>query len=272
MEDFPDDTPIDLPDLPTIDVDLDFDLGDFDLIDDAEDPRYLTPKMARQAVYTSVDYGNAKLMANRVSLEPNTRTTVIVPGTFVFGDLLEALILSRGLDVRRMYISTLSINEENVDSLKNILLFSNLKELNILLSGYFYSNYKTTLVPYMYQELDVEDRFQCAFCNTHMKIVLLETADGRRFVLHGSANMRSSSSLEQFDFEESPELYDFYESSFRGLLDKYKTINYRAVKRRSVTEEWHQVQAARAVTHSRRAKSGLTPTPPPRADDTPTST
>ena len=38
MEDFPDDTPIDLPDLPSIDVDLDFDLGDFDLIDDAEDP------------------------------------------------------------------------------------------------------------------------------------------------------------------------------------------------------------------------------------------
>ena len=28
MEDFTDDTPIDLPNLPTIDVDLDFDLGD----------------------------------------------------------------------------------------------------------------------------------------------------------------------------------------------------------------------------------------------------
>lgn len=241
MPDLDDMQDIDLPEAPTIDVDLDFDIGDFDLIDDEEDPRYLQPKMARSAVYTSVDYGNAKHMADKVSLEPNTRTTVIVPGSFIFGDLLEALVLHRGLDVRKIYISTLSLNEENVDSLKNLLLFSQLDKLNILLSGYFYSNYKTTIVPYMYQELDVENRFQCAFCNTHMKIALMEAADGRRFVLHGSANMRSSSSLEQFDLEESPELYEFYRAAFDGLISKYKTVNHRAVKRRGVKEEWHQV-------------------------------
>lgn len=263
---------IDLPDASTIDLDLDFDIGDFTLIDDEEDARYLHPKMSRSAVYTSIDYSNAKLMADRVSLEPNTRTTVIVPGSFIFGDLLEAFVLHRGLDVREMYISTLSINEENADSLKNILLFSNLERLNILLSGYFYSNYKSTIVPYMYQELDVEERFQCAFCNTHMKIALMKAADGRCFVLHGSANMRSSSSLEQFDIEESPELYDFYQAAFDGLISKYKTINHKAVKRRSVTEEWHQVRAAEAVSHSKAAKSVSKTTPQQQAAERPTST
>lgn len=272
MPDLDDMQDIDLPDAPTIDVDLDFDIGDFTLIEDEESPRYMHPKMTRSAVYTSVDYDNAKLMADRVPLEPNTRTTVIVPGSFIFGDLLEALVLHRGLDVRKMYISTLSINEENVDSLKNILLFSRLGSLNILLSGYFYSNYKATIVPYMYQELDVEERFQCAFCNTHMKVVLMETADGRHFVLHGSANMRSSSSLEQFDIEESAELYDFYQAAFDGLLDKYKTINHKAVKRRSVTEEWHQVQSAEAVSHSKAAKSVSKHIPLQQAAERPTST
>lgn len=96
----------------SIDADIDFDIADFDMVDDAEKTRILKPKMARSAVYTSVSYTYARHLADKVSLEPGSRTTVIVPGNFIFGDLLEALILDRGIDAQELIISTLSMSQK----------------------------------------------------------------------------------------------------------------------------------------------------------------
>ena len=37
---------------------------------------------------------------------------MIVPGNFIFGDLLEALILDRGIDAQELIISTLSMSQK----------------------------------------------------------------------------------------------------------------------------------------------------------------
>lgn len=49
-------------------------------------------------------------------------------------------------------------------------------------------------------------------------------AGGRKILIHGSANLRSSGNIEQFTAEENPELYDFYDENFTKILDTYATI------------------------------------------------
>lgn len=243
-----DEVTLHLPDTIEIDTDLDFTVDDFELLDDPEDKRILRPKMARAAVFTSVDYTYAKQMAEGVNLEKGARTTVIVPGNFIFGDLLEALILDRGIDADELTISTLGMSQDNVDSLKNIMLDRQNMRLNLILSGYFYSHEKYSLIPYIYEELDIDNRFQCAFTNTHMKVALIHSKKGTHYTLTGSANMRSASCLEQFDMEEGEERYSFFYSALSALIEKYKTIDFDKPKIGRRRDSWQVVRASGAAT------------------------
>lgn len=154
MTDFDLDIPeIHFPDTITIDDDIDFAVADFSLVDDEEQTRIIKPKMAKSAIYNKADFQYARDLAAKICLERNARTTCIVPGNFIFGDLPEALVMYRGIDLKTIYCSTLSLSENNVDSFKNLLLFRNVEKINLMLSGYFYSHYKTDLIPYLYEEL-----------------------------------------------------------------------------------------------------------------------
>lgn len=72
----------------------------------------------------------------------------------------------------------------------------------------------------------IDNRFQLAVADIHTKTVHFNTSGGRKIVMHGSANLRSSGNIEQFTIEENPELYDFYEEKFSKILEKYATINH----------------------------------------------
>lgn len=234
---------IHFPDTITLDDDIDFSVSDFSIVDEEEQTRIIKPKMAKSAIYNKADFQYARDLAAKICLERNARTTCIVPGNFIFGDLPEALVMYRGIDLKTIYCSTLSLSENNVDSFKNLLLFRNVEKINLMLSGYFYSHYKTDLIPYLYEELDIDNKLQVAFTNTHMKILLMETHKGNHYVLTGSANLRSASCLEQFDFEENEELFNFYREAFDSLIDKYKTIDYTKPKITRGNKSWQAVRA-----------------------------
>ena len=51
--------------------------------------------------------------------------------------------------------------------------------------------------------------------------------------MHGSANLRSSTNVEQLTIEDNAKLYDFYEETYDILFDNYKTINHNVVSRLS---------------------------------------
>ena len=248
-----DDLNLHLPDTVELDLDLDFDVGDFALLDEEEQTRIMRPKMAKSALFDKSDFRYAVDLAKNINLNRNTRTTCIVPGNFIFGDLPEALVLHRGIDLQELYCSTLSLNENNVDSFKNLLMYRSVEHINLLLSGYFYSHYKTDLIPYLYEQLDINDKLQVAFANTHMKVMLLGSRKGGRYVLTGSANLRSSSCMEQFDFEENPELYDFYKTMFDSFMERYKTIDYTKPKIVRGDKAWQAVrESTRRGTHAGR--------------------
>jgi hypothetical protein len=124
-----------------------------------------------------------------------------------------------------MTITTLSLSQDNVDSLHNLLAGGFVDELNLIVSVYFFGHERHSLIPYIYEKLDIDNKFQFAVASIHTKTVNFETSGGRKIVIHGSANLRSSANIEQFTIEENEGLYEFYQSHFSSILDRYRTIN-----------------------------------------------
>lgn len=206
----------------SLEINMD-DFSDEFEISEKFETRYSKPPKSKELSEKRLKYALAKDLALNVDL--NDRTYAIVNGTFIFGDFIEALIIEQKLKVKTMTISTLSLSCENVDSLDTLLDCGFVDELNLIVSDYFYSHERRMLVQYIYDTLDKDNKFQFAAAGSHTKIILFETHCGKKIVIHGSANLRSSSNIEQIMIENNPELYDFNKSYHDRIIEKYKTIN-----------------------------------------------
>ena len=242
-----------------VDAELDFDLSDFQIFDTASggffdeskaQKRILQPRIDVRDISHKVLYESAEKFAQQIDLRENARTFAWVSGNFIFGDIVEALVTARNMIPREIYICSLSISQENIDSLKNVMLACpELEKLTIVLSGYFYSHEKYSLVPYMYQELDDgTDKTQIAFGGYHAKVIAIETAYGNTLTIHGSANLRSSNSIEQVMVERGRDIYEFNAAIIQEIASKFGTINHNAPRnqfhRIEGMEAWRTIQAA----------------------------
>jgi hypothetical protein len=209
------------------DFNIEIDLGNFsDIeinIDIDTNQRYCKPAMSRSK---NVKFKNAKELAKAIQIKQNERYFCIIDGSFIFGDFIEAFIYERAMKVKELTLSTLSMSQENIDSFYNLMNLGYIEKLNIIVSDFFYSHERNNLVKYMYYKLDVDDRFQLSVCRTHTKICMFETEmnGGRKYVIHGSANLRSSDNIEQFMIEENKELYDFNFDFHEKIIDNFATI------------------------------------------------
>lgn len=204
----------------------DFDASFFDIVDGSEqdtESRYTKPKV----YHTQPDfvmYDNAVKLAKDIKVDFGQRADALVSGNFIFGDFIEALLTTHDIKATAMTISTLSLSQNNVDSLHNLLQAGYIDELNLIVSAYFYANEIRSLIPYIYRELDIGNRFQLAVAGIHTKTCQFTTEGGRHIIIHGSANLRSSSNIEQFTIEENADLYAFYDGVFSEIVEKYATI------------------------------------------------
>ena len=209
------------------DFNIEIDLGNFSEIeiniDIDTNQRYCKPAMSRSK---NVKYKNAKELSKEIQIKENERYFCIIDGSFIFGDFIEAFIYERAMKVKELTLSTLSMSQENIDSFYNLMQNGYIEKLNIIVSDFFYSHERHNLVKYMYEKLDVDDRFQLSVCRTHTKICLFETEmnGGRKYIIHGSANLRSSDNIEQFMIEENKELYDFNYDFHKKIIDNFATV------------------------------------------------
>ena len=225
--------------------DFDFDVGDFfDSEQQANvDTRFIKPPQFKPKVQY---WKNAKRSAARITVEPGMAYFGIMDGSFIFGDLIEALFTEKLLRAYRMDITTLSMSQDNIDSLATLLLKGYVKELNLTVSDYFYAHERNTLIPYLQKELDIENRFQLAVAGNHTKILVAKLTNGIHLVMHGSANLRSSGNMEQVMIQDSKEIYDFITETNDRIIAKFKTIN-KSVRRAKL---WHGVVEAGAAVGS----------------------
>lgn len=203
----------------------DFDLDGFDIEESFFENRYVKPKF--NAINPrNIKYDNAERMAIEIDIDSKgQRVDAIVSGNFIFGDFIEAYITAHNLSVEKMVISTLSMSQDNADSLALLLDNGFVKSLDLIVSAYFFSFERHALIPYIYKALDKDNRFNLAVCGVHTKTCQFKTSDGKYIVIHGSANLRSSGNIEQFTIEENEQLYGFYDKIFKEMIDNYATIN-----------------------------------------------
>jgi hypothetical protein len=192
--------------------------------DDIAQNRYIPPRIVAMKS-DFVKYDNAKKLAAAHKLDFNERVDCIVGGNFIFGDYIEAYLTRYNVLAKDMLITTLSLSQENVDSLNALITHGYIESLDLCVSGYFYSHERNKLIPYIYKMLDIDNRFQLTVCSAHTKICQFTTEGGRKIVMHGSANLRSSLNIEEFTIEENPQLYSFYREVFAPVIERYQTIN-----------------------------------------------
>lgn len=187
------------------------------------DTRYIKPKWSPELTSAQLKYRNAEKLAEDIILHENSRYFAIIDGSFIFGDFIEALVVNNNLLVEQMLISTLSMSEDNIDSLANLLNGGFVQELNLIVSDYFYSHERHNLIQYAYDELDKDNKFQLAVASSHCKICIFASGS-LKVVIHGSANLRSSSNIEQIVVEVNNDLYDFIHDYQMKIVNHYATI------------------------------------------------
>lgn len=206
------------------------------------DPRYLRPRKYQGVPEYAVKFHHAKAMAEAITVPKNgERLYCIVPGNFIFGDLIEALAVKHNWLIKRLSISTLSIGQENVDSMALLMEKGYLQLIDLIVSDYFFAHERRN-VHYIYETLDKNNSLQLAVAGIHTKVYLIELDNGQKLTIHGSINMRACSSIEQFMIESDPYLYDFNREWMDAILTSYPTIN----KSIRGTTLWQKVAATAA--------------------------
>lgn len=211
-----------LPDFATLGgVELSF----VDDTDKARSNRYVKPKID---LFKSkrIIYENAEEMASKTDIRSCGRYDCVVGGNFVFGDFINAFLSVNNIRAESLVINTLSMNERNVYALEELVEKGYVGSLELVVSSYFYAHERGGTVKLIYDLLDTDDAdFQMSVCSTHMKTVTILTSMGRKIVIHGSANMRSSGNIEQFTVELNDDLYDLYKGVTDVIREEYKTID-----------------------------------------------
>ncbi|MDY0013873.1 MAG: hypothetical protein RBS40_13390 [Rhodocyclaceae bacterium] len=163
------------------------------------------------------------LAASLPDLDEGEALFALVSGNFIFGDLIEALLVERNWYADSLLIATLSLGLENVDSLRNLQQGNYVGDLGLVVSDFWYAHERRAGggVPYIEATLGTDPRFRFAAAGLHTKITCLRTSCGRSLVLHGSANLRSSRNLEQLMIERSEPLHDFNAAWINHLLAEF---------------------------------------------------
>jgi hypothetical protein len=195
------------------DTELDFNTDDFNFSDlGEENDKYLKPVFNSRPI--RIAYENAQSIAKKIRLRKGEQIHAIVKGSFIFGDLVESLLVDKKRQCQALHISTLGMSQDNVDSLAGLLKQDYVQNLTIMVSNYFYSHERQKLIPYILKNLDHGGKLDLLVTRNHTKIILM-AVDDMRLVFTGSANLRSSNNIEQFSIQESEELYQFYLDFFQ---------------------------------------------------------
>lgn len=148
--------------------------------------------------------------------KPDESTFCLMNGNCQFVDYISEFIKAIKTPVKEIYLTTLSLNDHSFDSLDEILPDI---EKNILVSSYFLATDKANTLPKRKEDGRLEG-YNIGFFRNHTKMVLIKT-ETDYYLFTGSANLRSSGTIEQFTIFNSKELYNFNKSWISELINKY---------------------------------------------------
>ena len=196
----------------SFDFKTDFSSFDFEIPSGTDEPVEI-PKLA----YEPVLYENAEAFADAIDL--NKDYMALVAGTFVFGDFLEALLDRKELAPDRMFITTLGMSQDNVDSLVNLVDYLECQKLNLIISSYFAGVERHHLIPYMEQEFKNRP-INIAVLQSHCKMSIIRSAKADIIII-GSANLSSCNNVEQLIIAHDPTMINYMQERLEDIMDRF---------------------------------------------------
>lgn len=149
---------------------------------------------------------NAEALLPHLPEVEEERLHVLLAGDFVFCDLLAAIIAKRGTP-RRLVCATLSLSRDNLATLAALVEARGFA-LDLLLSHYF-SKTSRDIWGAALALAEREPRVRVRATRSHCKVTLFDYPEAP-LVIESSANLRSSSNLEQASFFVCRDLYEFH--------------------------------------------------------------
>ena len=137
-------------------------------------------------------------------------------------DLMHAIVALIGSvgPCQEVRIATLSYNEKNLADMIILLDGGAVGKMTLLCSAFFRDHNRDLWT----ETLDAfRSRGQrAAAARSHCKIVTLACADGRRFALEGSANLRTNSNREQFTLTQDATVHDWHAAWIDALVSRHE--------------------------------------------------
>lgn len=123
--------------------------------------------------------------------QPGETTHALLPGDFVFGDLIDVMMARFGTP-DALWISTLSLSDRNVETLQRA---ASRCPLHFFLSTYFQNTSKELFAALQGALERHRANWTLTIARVHTKVLLWEQGD-TTWSIESSANLRSSNSLE----------------------------------------------------------------------------
>lgn len=176
-------------------------------------------------------FENAERMA--ASIDYDKDYFALVSGSFIFGDFIEALIFKKQLAPSSVYITTLGMSKDNVDSIVNLVDYLGCEKVNLLVIHYFAGTERHRTIPYMYREFAGRP-IDMAVLQSHCKIALIFSDKGN-ILMSGSANLSSSNNVEQFIIQHDPATIAYVKSRLDNIMQRFTVYHGMEQKHEKVT-------------------------------------
>jgi hypothetical protein len=118
-----------------------------------------------------------------------------------------ALLLTERL-AARVRVSTLSMSLANARTLASLVSTGRASAVSLLISHYFTEIEKDAMWPEAMKIM--RPHVAVSIARIHTKIITAEMLDGARYVFEGSANLRSSDTVENLCIINDPATHDFH--------------------------------------------------------------
>lgn len=162
---------------------------------------------------------NAQIIQNYIP-KSGENVFFLMNGNCQFVDYIFEFVKCLEKPVEEIWLTTLSLNRYTFDILDKILPDTT---KNILVSSYFLATDNDQILFKLKNENRLKN-YQIGFFRNHTKMVLIKSGENY-FLFTGSANLRSSGTIEQFSIYNEKNLYNFNKNWINQLIQKYNFEN-----------------------------------------------
>jgi hypothetical protein len=144
----------------------------------------------------------------------------IMTGLYDLMHLLVVLLQRFDSPCATLRVGTLSLSRRNVQEMAALLDDGRVQRLDLLTSDFF-RRHDDDIFNELVQEFHSRGQ-RVASSRSHAKVVTMALEDGRRYVLEGSANLRTNHNLEQFCLARDADLHEVYDAWLAGMVSAHE--------------------------------------------------